>query len=79
MSGSENEMQLKWILDSYRNVPLSRIVDRFQKILNINLDEDEYDLESELVTYLDRGLTSNEIFQLRPVFMDIYENYYGEE
>lgn len=79
MSDFEKETQIKWILDNHGNVSLASIVDRFQKILDIDLNEDEYDLEAELVKYLGRDLTSNEIFRLRPIFMDIYNNYYGEE
>lgn len=79
MSDFEKETQIKWILDNHGNVSLASIVDRFQKILDIDLNEDGYDLEAELVKYLGRDLTSNEIFRLRPIFMDIYNNYYGEE
>jgi hypothetical protein len=79
VSDFEKETQIKWILDNHGNVSLASIVDRFQKILDIDLNEDEYDLEAELVKYLGRDLTSNEIFRLRPIFMDIYNNYYGEE
>jgi hypothetical protein len=79
MGDSEKEMHLKWILESYGDISLARIVDRFQKILGIDLDNDEYDLESELAKYLERDLSENEIFRLRPILMDIYDNYYGEE
>ena len=79
MGNSEKEMHLKWILDSYKNVSLAMIVERLQKILDIDLNDEEYDLEAELTKYLERSLTSNEIFQLRPILMDIYSNFYGEE
>lgn len=79
MGNLAKETPIQWILDNYKKVPLATIVDRLQTFLDIDLAEEEYDLESELVRYLGRDLTPQEIFRLRPILMDIYENYYGEE
>jgi len=79
MNQSEKEGELKWIIENYSKVPLGVVVTRLQSLLEFEIGEEGDSLDTEISKRLGRELTPMEIYQLRPILMEIEANYYGEE
>ena len=79
MNDSNKETHFNWILDNFGKVPLRDIVKCLETSLGIPVGYDDDSLEKEITDSLGRELSKEEAFRLRPVIMEIYSNYYGEE
>ena len=74
------EQLLNWILENGLKGKLSDTYQKLQDLIQVDIDDDdEPDLEQMVVSALGRNLTAQEIYKLRPVIMEIYSYYYGEE
>lgn len=74
------EQLLNWILENGLKGKLSDTYQKLQDLIQVDIDDDdEPDLEQMVVSALGRDLTAQEIYKLRPVIMEIYSYYYGEE
>lgn len=71
--------KFEWILQNGLKGKLSDTYQAFNDLLGIEIDEEQPDLEKMVVTTLGRELTQQEIFKLRPIIVEIYSYYYGEE
>ena len=77
MAIPEKEANIQWLLNKHNQTPINVVMQRLEEMLDIDPEED--DVEAAIIDYLERPLTPEEIFKLRPLLMKIEDNLYQEE